>query len=275
MKKKEGTRKNVKGNRNKRNQYDRILSLSHFDRIGTTGFPDGVRTYLTYAQIISIAPGAQSGQYTFRGNSVFDPDYTGGGHQPVYRDIFATVYSRYRVLGSKIIVSVANEQASSALQITVVPASTITAFTTSTYPIEHPHAKMMRLVGVGAILTGRLTHVITTKQLLGLMSNEIKDQDYSALVGAQPASEWYWQIVAQDLSVQNVACSVQVVIVYDVEFYDRADVIPSVTAKITPEQAAKLAHGPFPYSELPKKSSEVLYKMVPVATGPPFSKQTQ
>lgn len=107
------------------------------------------------------------------------------------------------------------------------------------------------------------------------MSNEIKDQDYSALVGAQPASEWYWQIVAQDLSVQNVACSVQVVIVYDVEFYDRADVIPSVTAKITPEQAAKLAHGPFPYSELPKKSSEVLYKMVPVATGPPFSKQIQ
>lgn len=33
----------------------------------------------------------------FRVNNIFDPNYTGVGHQPMYRDNYATLYSRYRV----------------------------------------------------------------------------------------------------------------------------------------------------------------------------------
>jgi hypothetical protein len=108
---------------------------------------------------------------------------------------------------------------------------------------------------------------MTTKNLLGLMPREIEDQDYSALVGAQPSSEWYWQIVAQDLSAQNVEVSLQVALIYNVEFYDRADVIPSLGAKITPEEARRLAHGPPLTISSPIKEPEVLYKMVPVKPG--------
>ena len=35
-------------------------------------------------------------------NSLFDPDFTGTGHQPYYFDQFATIYQRYTVIGSKL-----------------------------------------------------------------------------------------------------------------------------------------------------------------------------
>lgn len=39
---------------------------------------------------------------TFRSNSIYDPDYTGGGHQPRSHDQWATYYKYYRVLACSI-----------------------------------------------------------------------------------------------------------------------------------------------------------------------------
>lgn len=39
--------------------------------------------------------------YRFSCNNVFDPNTTGGGHQPLYRDEFADIYNHYRVISSK------------------------------------------------------------------------------------------------------------------------------------------------------------------------------
>ena len=40
--------------------------------------------------------------YTFRANSVHDPDWTGGGHQPTRYDQLQAIYARYEVLKSNI-----------------------------------------------------------------------------------------------------------------------------------------------------------------------------
>jgi len=191
------------------------------------GMPNSTRGKLTYADVINIAPTSTVGQYTFRGNSVYDPDYTNVGHQPYYRDQLAAIYGRYRVYGSRITVTAVNEQVGSALQITVIPSSEIITFTGSTYPPEYPYARKLRLLGVGGIMTTEATVSMRTQTILGLERREVLDQDYSATVGSQPSSEWYWLIVAQDLSPENVSCSLQITIVYDVEFYDRTIVSPS------------------------------------------------
>jgi hypothetical protein len=39
-----------------------------------------------------------SGRQVFRTNSIFDPDYTGSGHQPLFRDLWASQYDYYTVL---------------------------------------------------------------------------------------------------------------------------------------------------------------------------------
>ena len=211
------------------------------------GVADSVRTTLAYSDVIAIQPGATVGQYTFRGNSCFDPDYTGSGHQPQYYDQMSLLYTRYRVYGSRITVAAINEQVGAALQITVIPSSDITAFTTSTYPLEHPYATPMRLLGVGGLMSGTVSTAMATARILGLRPREILDQDYSATTGSNPSSIWYWQIVAQDLSAENVMTSLQVTINFDVEFYDRNLTSPSVTLKdpetIPREQRLQQAYG--------------------------------
>lgn len=58
---------------------------------------------LRYVQdvLLSSTSGAVS-LYQFRANSIYDPDYTGAGHQPMRFDEMAKFYANYTVVGSKI-----------------------------------------------------------------------------------------------------------------------------------------------------------------------------
>lgn len=58
---------------------------------------------------INPAAGATSGAiHVFRANSLYDPDFSSGGHQPMYFDNYSAVYSKYRVNYAKITVTVVN-----------------------------------------------------------------------------------------------------------------------------------------------------------------------
>lgn len=45
-------------------------------------------------------------KYLFSCNGMYDPNFSGGGHQPMYFDQFAALYDQYVVIGSKINVKV-------------------------------------------------------------------------------------------------------------------------------------------------------------------------
>lgn len=62
-------------------------------------FPDRVFTRMTYGDVVARAPAlAVVDERQFRLNSTFDPDLTGGGHQPMGRDqLLGTIYGKYRV----------------------------------------------------------------------------------------------------------------------------------------------------------------------------------
>ena len=59
---------------------------------------------LKYNQSVSINPGAAgtAAANVFRANSIFDPDYTGVGHQPLGTDEWFTMYQHATIIGSKI-----------------------------------------------------------------------------------------------------------------------------------------------------------------------------
>jgi len=70
-----------------------------------TPFPNTKLVRHKYCDQITIPAGAAAGLstlYQFRCNSMFDPDYTGVGHQPMFRDEMAAQYTYYTVLSSKI-----------------------------------------------------------------------------------------------------------------------------------------------------------------------------
>ncbi len=69
------------------------------------GFSPKLTTTLRYCQTISLNPGAGStARHTFRANSIFDPDVTGVGHQPLYHDTLYQVYQFATVMGSRMTV---------------------------------------------------------------------------------------------------------------------------------------------------------------------------
>jgi len=67
-----------------------------------TGFPRTTMVKLRYVEGVTInAAAAQVGYHYFRANSVYDPNYTGGGHQPMNFDLWAQLYNHYVVVGAK------------------------------------------------------------------------------------------------------------------------------------------------------------------------------
>jgi len=79
-------------------------------RAALNPFPNTKLVRHKYVDTISIPAGGGAGLasiYQFRANSMYDPDFTGVGHQPLFRDEMATQYKYYTVLKSTIRVSFA------------------------------------------------------------------------------------------------------------------------------------------------------------------------
>lgn len=96
-------RKNGKSRKSKtfKNQ---ITAISR-SPIATTAY-----VKLRYCDTIQInaAAGGLTGQYLYRVNSLYDPDYTGTGHAPLGYDQWMEFYSRYCVVGSRMHVKCMN-----------------------------------------------------------------------------------------------------------------------------------------------------------------------
>lgn len=114
---------------------------------------------LTYADNYRYdvdAAGTTSYGQTFRMNSVFDPDYTGTGHQPLCRDLWASQYDYYAVLACRYKIRLYNccqggttytavgtaEQNIGAVNVTIMPSTNLTDFNASTGGDIFPTAEM-------------------------------------------------------------------------------------------------------------------------------------
>jgi hypothetical protein len=76
------------------------------------GFPNTIITKLRYCDSFTVTSTTGAiGFNTFNANSIFDPDATGIGHQPMFRDNYASIYDQYVVIGSKITVHFAAQTA--------------------------------------------------------------------------------------------------------------------------------------------------------------------
>lgn len=70
---------------------------------GKLGFPQSMRTTLKYCDKFDIdLPTLNCVVSTIRANSIYDPQYATGGHQPRGQDEFSDVYNDYCVTGCKL-----------------------------------------------------------------------------------------------------------------------------------------------------------------------------
>jgi len=94
--------KNTKNNKKtfkKRNYKKRNKRRS----IIPTTPPNSTLVRLNYSENLTLSTSLGSiGSYVFRTNDLFDPNYTGTGHQPYFRDQMFALYQYGRVLSMKI-----------------------------------------------------------------------------------------------------------------------------------------------------------------------------
>lgn len=196
-----------------------------------TGISDKLMTKLKYSTQVDLLASTAVGQvYVFRGNSLYDPDYTATGGQPLSFDQWAQFYNYYKVHGSKIRVTFMSQSSNITHYSINCVFPDLNLPTTTLSPIDiiqHPYARYR----VGGVSTGNagvttITNYMSTKKLFGI--NNLDDTEYRASMVNNPVNTWYWrvqQIAADQTQVINVNCLVT--ITYYCEFNERVILLPS------------------------------------------------
>ncbi|UOF81146.1 capsid protein [Circoviridae sp.] len=212
------------------------------NRTGTTGkakigrqlsvMSDKQLVRLRYCTQITLE-GAVAGlpdAHVFRANSCYDPDQTGGGHQPYGYDQWSNFYSRYTVIGSKISAHVTSIGANNNCNGFIVCAlqHDTTAETDAELIVERRNAKYAMLTmstGYGKI---RVTNTFSPKKFFNV--KDLTDGSvYSAETTGNPNQEAYFVLyhLPLDAGIQTAATPVWVVIDYLVMFTKRKDMSQS------------------------------------------------
>jgi len=187
------------------------------------GFADSVSVRLNYVDNLIVSPGAVYSSYVFRGNSCFDPDYTGTGHQPMYFDQYSEIYNKYRVLGCAIRVDLNNASTASALYFICFPSTDIATLTSVSQALEQGRAKSPKIVPLGQTMSSaRIKEYCSTRKALGQTKVQVMDEDNAANIGATPNQVWYWNLFWESTDQNaNVISHAIIKLTYYVQFFDK------------------------------------------------------
>jgi len=206
--------------------YGLFKTFASYKRPGQI-VPDRCRTNLRYVEGIAYrVPMASSDVYSYNLNSVFDPNLTGTGHQPMGFDQLKALYGRYRVYNCKYKVRffVANVGPTVCY---ATPTNETTSFVSipqdalETTGSKFGSVNQITAVGsVGApvILSGK----VSMMSLYG--AKDMQSDRFQALISADPTETAILYLGCWSIDNQNLTWTFIIELDYDVEFYDRVQV---------------------------------------------------
>lgn len=181
------------------------------------GFPDKMISTIRYCDIVSTSSTTGSiGKQIYRWNSVFDPDQSGIGHQPLYRDVFAGIYDHYAVISAACKCEAVNANTGNSVLCGIVTDDDLTTSTSFQTLLEQSH-------GISELLTplagSKSRHMFTqtwsAARFLGV--NPYTSEEYKTAVTGNPVEESYlllWSIPQDGISTVSLQWRIQ--IEYDV-----------------------------------------------------------
>lgn len=176
------------------------------DGTRTFGFPSTILTKLRYVESYTLTSttGSMATQ-VFRANSIFDPDQTGVGHQPLYRDQYADLYNKYVVIGSKITAYVCNTGTASALTVGIVGDDDGSFSSTSTTRMEQSNSTFTML-GKSGSGNDCATLVCTYEPRRDTGVDAKSDGSSSTSQGSNPSDTYHWALwcTSSDQTSTNV-----------------------------------------------------------------------
>lgn len=217
--------------RNKRRFNRRKGRAPVYTKILKQPVPDRIFSQFTYCDNYNISltsPGGPGMQSYAWWTSMFDPDYSGIGHQPLWYDQVSPLWSKYRVYGIKYVIEAMNtntnqmatcvvQHSSEIPEVAAVGFNTIRERKNSrTYTLTSAAGRPIRIRGYMATYK---PHGMTKSDFIG-------DEGFEAGIGATPAKmsylNTYW-------ITQNSTCiiNLQVRLVFYVELFQRKNVAGS------------------------------------------------
>jgi len=183
------------------------------------GFPNSIITKMRYGAYITLTnTSGGRGLNVYSANSIFDPDTTGIGHQPMWRDNYANIYQNYVVLGSKITVTfcAVTENVNQLFGIVADDDSSISNTGEALLEMNNSVSSCG-----GPTLSGcepvTLTSTFCPLRDFGV---EVKDDGASATAsGSSPAQQQYWGVWAASMDSSSTSTTnIKVEIEYTVKW---------------------------------------------------------
>lgn len=191
-----------------------------------TGMADRTLLKMKYVERVSLADGVGGvgAIQVYRANSVYDPDYTGTGAQPLSLDQWANFYNYYKVLGCKIDVKafpLTSTVANANCILAIVPTPTIMTVTTDTITASQmPYAKTFFVGPANGGVIGHASQYMSTKKIFG--KKDVDDEEYKALLSASPQNAWYYNIIADAVDgLSTFDIDLIVTVTYYIELTER------------------------------------------------------
>ena len=100
--------------------------------------PDRVMVVMNYREFFNMTNVSGVGTQVFSMNSIFDPNVTGGGHQPLGHDQWANFYSNYEVKSSRITINILPLD-TNVCRFSIFPSESSTSSGDSTAGAEQPY----------------------------------------------------------------------------------------------------------------------------------------
>jgi hypothetical protein len=192
------------------------MPAASLSRIQGVGFPHAMISKIRYCDDYQLTSTLGSlGKQIMRWNSTFDPDFTGAGHQPLYRDTFAAIYDQYSVITAYTEVKIINTSTTAPIVCGV-----LTEDDTSTS--ADVRVLMEQATGLHTILpplSGSLsTHTFRLKWdcKKTLHIDPFSSETYKTAVGSNPTEESDLLIWMATLDATTASLYCNVTMVYEV-----------------------------------------------------------
>lgn len=187
--------------------------------------PDCYVTKLKYVETIvgnTVSP-ATADTYQFRLNSIFDPNFSGTGHQPMGHDQLIELYNKYHVYGVNVKHTVIN-YATNPIKFVAFNQHAQSVNTVSIdHNVEKANENLIIITGAGS---GRNTFVYNRYADLAAFSGLDRDsyfdtEAFGAVVGANPDDVIYhtWHALDPKLATHNYTVTTELTMY--VRFTDR------------------------------------------------------
>lgn len=197
---------------------------------GPNGFPDRIRVKLTYyMQFNSTHAAGTAISYQYRGNSLFDPDFTSTGGQPNGFDQWKAFYGKYRVSGSacrviSVVPGSTGMSGSDSTGVTCVLVPTISSTITGPQDFaELAYSKMKSSTYYSPVR--ELKSYMSTAKIMGVNKKSVENEDdNAALISANPVNVWFWTVMIIPINTAaNYYWATSVKLTYYCEFFGRLD----------------------------------------------------